>query len=419
MVAGLRLFLTWRPEIDGRRVLFAALAMCFSIVAAARVSGGPNLFSSFGVPPGPSLFFDARNLTAAWECDRLGYDPLYDNPCDPWRRPLMYPRPWLLLTPLGLGQGHTVALALVLIAAMFLLFGAFVGRVPAGAGLLLAAAACSPAVMLAVERANMDIALLSLVLVALLWWRALPAARAMSPALVLLAATAKLYPVFALGAFVLTRNRVAARAAVGCMLAFVVYLLFEWRDVLHVATIATQGDQLAYGARILPAHLYHQIGADHWSGPAAVKQIVAAVPLCLLAAAIAVLVRRRLKWHEEGRDFDAMPLLGLYASALIYLGTFITANNFDYRLVFLLLSLPQLIAWTSRPMHPLSTIAAATLLGVLTLLWIGSLSRWLGLWDELASWAVAGLFAALLATAFPGFAALRQLLFGAVGGSGR
>ena len=58
---------------------------------------------------GPSLFFDARNLTAAWECQRLGYDPLYENPCDPWGRPLMYLRPWLLSACLGLDQSHTFA----------------------------------------------------------------------------------------------------------------------------------------------------------------------------------------------------------------------------------------------------------------------------------------------------------------------
>ena len=93
-------------------------------------SGASTSGRTSACPPGPSLFFDARNLTAAWECQRLGHDPLFDNPCDPWRRPLMYLRPWLLLGVLGLDHSHTFALSVVLVAAMFVSFFVLVGRVP-------------------------------------------------------------------------------------------------------------------------------------------------------------------------------------------------------------------------------------------------------------------------------------------------
>jgi len=213
-VRPLRRLLGWFPDADGRWVLLAAVAVCLAITAAGRLVWGIDLWPFLGVPSGPSPFFDARNLTAAWECRRLGYDPLYESPCDPWGRPLMYLRPWLLLGALGLDQSHTVALSAVLIGAMFLSFSVLVGRVSVGTGIVLALAACSPAVMFAVERANMDIALFSLVVISILVWRTFPGpARAVSPLLVLLAAAAKLYPVFALPAFVVARHRVAARAA--------------------------------------------------------------------------------------------------------------------------------------------------------------------------------------------------------------
>ena len=138
LVLPLRRLLTWAPDVDGRMVLLAAVAAYLAVIAAGRRVWGVDLWPMLGVPSGPSLFFDARNLTAAWECDRLGYDPLYDNPCDPWGRPLMYLRPWLLLGVLGLDQSHTVVLAAVLMAAMFLSFSALVGRVPAGTGIVLA-----------------------------------------------------------------------------------------------------------------------------------------------------------------------------------------------------------------------------------------------------------------------------------------
>jgi hypothetical protein len=128
LARSVRRVLTWRPATDGRAVVIAAVAAYLAAIAAGRLLWKVNL-PFFGVPTGPSLFFDARNLTAAWECQRLGYDPMYENPCDPWGRPLMYLRPWLLLGALGLNQSHTFGLAAVLIAVMFLSFSLLVGRV--------------------------------------------------------------------------------------------------------------------------------------------------------------------------------------------------------------------------------------------------------------------------------------------------
>jgi hypothetical protein len=412
LVGSLRRLLQWAPGADGRVVLLAAVVLYLAVIAAGRRAWDVDIWPLLGVPSGPSLFFDARNLTAAWECQRLGYDPLYESPCDPRGRPLMYLRPWLLLGVFGLDQSHTMVLSAVLIGTMFLGFGALLERVPAGTGSVLAIAACSPAVMFAVERANMDIALFSVVAVSVLLWRAFPGpARVVSPALVLVAATAKLYPVFALPAFLMARSRVAARAALVSLAVFVLYLLYSRSDVAHVAEIATQGQHFSYGSRILLAHLYHQVGADQWAGPAAVKQVLAVIPIGLIATVIAIRIHRRMTARPE--TAVATPsLIAFHAGALIYLGTFALANNFDYRLVYLLLTLPQLAAWVRGPAHRLSSLAAATLVTILVLLWVGSLSEWLNLWDELASWVVAGLLVALIVATMPRFHAIRDAILG-------
>ena len=411
----IRQLLTWKPEVDGRLILMIAVATYLGVVAAGRLEWGVDLWPYLGVPPGPSLFFDARNVTAAWESERLGYDPLYESPRDPWHRPLMYLRPWLLLGVLGLDQSHTFILSTTLIAAMFVSFALLVGRVTAGTGIVLAFAACSPAVMLAVERANMDIALFSIVTVSILLWRVLPGpARVISPIFILVGATAKIYPAFALPAFVVSGSRSAARAALLCVVAFGIYCVYSFRDIAHVAAIATQGEQFSYGARILPAHLYHQLGIERWSGPAVLKQVIAVVPLAAISAAIAIRVQRHLAPRGDQPTVAGAPLLALQVGALIYLGTFAVANNFDYRLVFLLLTFPQLIEWASIPEHRLSRLALVTLVAIVVLLWVGSLSQWLNLWDELASWAVAGLLAAVVAATVPGLDDVRKSVFGAV-----
>jgi hypothetical protein len=94
-------------------------------------------------------------------------------------------------------------------------------------------------------------------------------------------------------------------------------------------------------------------------------------------------------------------VLALHVAALIFLGTFLVANNFDYRLVFLLLALPPLAAWARTPRHPLAGLASVTLVSVLVLLWVGSLSQRLHLWDELVTWAVAGLLGAMVLATIP------------------
>ena len=99
-------------------------------------------------------------------------------------------------------------------------------------------------------------------------------------------------------------------------------------------------------------------------------------------------VRRRLVPRGHEKTPATAPLLGLHVGALIYLGTFATANNFDYRL------------------------AAKTLLSIVILLWVGSLSERLHLWDELASWIVAGQLTALVAVTLPRLSSVRHIVMG-------
>src|SRR5581483_612019 len=108
----------------------------------------------------------------------------------PWQRPANYPHIWVWPTFLGLGPGDTYALGFV-VGGVFLL--AAVAVLPRAAGVLAGAvyglALCSPAVMLGIQRGNVDLLLFALlVLAALLARRAL-----VSGALVFVAAVLRLF----------------------------------------------------------------------------------------------------------------------------------------------------------------------------------------------------------------------------------
>ena len=390
--------------LDGRLLVLAVLVAYFAVVAVPRVLFDVDLWPFLGVPAEDTLFYDARNVTAAADCRRLGHDPLVDNPCDPSGRPMIYPRLWLLLRFLGLEQAHTTLFGGLVVLAFLVAFLWLVGRVTTRQGVVAAVALCSPAVMFAVERANMDLVLFTLLVLAVLAWQARSeGVRLLSPALVLTAAAAKLYGVFAIPAFALSNHRRGRWIAAATLALLAVYAAATADDIAKVANAPEGGLLHSFGARILIGHLYHQVVPGDWQAGTFVAQGIAAAGLLALLVAVWVWARRRFGPGEPAAP--GLPdgrLLAFHMGALIYLGSFASRKNGDYRLVFLLLTLPQLLAWAASGAEAARRrLARAGLGAVLAALWLGTLSPWIAPVDELATWAAAGMFVALLAASLP------------------
>ena len=386
-----------RPQADGRLLVVAVVGAYLGTIALLRKAFDVDLWPYLGVNAETTVFYDARNVLAALECRRLGLDPLVDNPCDPGDRVLVYPRVWLLLRHLGLDQSHTVlvgsAFVVVLLAALLLL----VGRLTTREGVVLAAAVCSPAVMLSVERGNVDVLLFALFVAAAFAWhrgRAWP----LAPLLVALAAVAKLYGAFALPALLLDARTGRRRAAVlATAAAFAASLALTLDDLRTVAGAAEGGLLYSYGARILPGHLYHAVVPGEWERGTLVAQAIVALPVLVL---LVLLGRRAWRTRESGSAPAPSPaLLAFQMGTLVYLLTFLLRKNGDYRLVLLLLLLPQLLDWTRTVERRRS--GRLGVVAVLLALYAGALSPWIGPWDELASWALAGVLVVLLAATLP------------------
>jgi hypothetical protein len=406
-------------RLDGRLLVLAVLAVYFAVIAIPRLVLDEDIWRFLGVPAESTIFYDARNVAAAADCRRLGHDPLVDNPCDPSGRPMNYPRMWLLLRFVGLHQSQTPVFGAVVVVLFLASALLLVGRLTLLQGAFVAAALCSPAVMFAVERGNMDLVLFALMVLAVVAWQARSeASRLVSLALVLVAAAAKLYGVFALPAFALTGHRRWRWITAGALAVLAAYLAATADDIEKVARAPEGGLLYSFGARILIGHVYHQVVPGEWQGGTIVAQAIAVVPLLVLTVAVWLWARRRLASGEpEPAGTGGGALLAFHMGALIYLGTFATRKNGDYRLVFLLLTLPLLLVWAdARRREPRRRAARAALGAVLAALWLGALSPYVGPADELASWAVAGLFVALLAATVP---PLRHRRHGVPAGAGR
>lgn len=342
----------------GRTAAGAVVGAYFAVLVAL---GGYGSWGRLGVPGfGDGLAFgDLRNVTTAWECVRRGIAVLPVNPCDPQQRPANYPRLWLVPSFLGLGESSTVALG-ILVAIAFVV--AAIAVVPAAAsvkvGLLYGAAVCSPAVMLGVQRGNVDLLLFALVVLAVILSTRRLRGWIWANALVFLAAALKLFPIFAAGFLVRRVRRGAPAAATIAVLAgFAIYALATLGTIRAIDRAVPQSDVLSFGVRRVSEWLGGATRAESslraWDGIVVVA-VAAAVVLC----------RRRLRVELPGGDGRELDLF--WAGACVYVGCYALFRSFDYRLVFALMAVPQLTRWAGER----SLLATATLVALFGALWL-------------------------------------------------
>jgi hypothetical protein len=340
----------------GRAVAAAIVAGYFGLVAAV---GGYNRWSRLGVFPvdrsHPLWFGDLRSLTSAWECARRGVAVLPRNPCDPWQRPANYPHLWVWLKFLGMGQGDTFALGFV-VGAAFLLAALAVLPREAGVldGALYGVALCSPAVMLGIQRANADLLLFAVLVVA-----ALVAARrlVLSGALVFLAAVLKLFPIFAVGVLLRRASRRAWTVAVVVLAGFAIYALGTLDTIRQIRRAVPQVNDTSFGVR----RFSEWASAALTGHSSAVGWDVAVVVVAFVAA---ILLRRRLRARLTANGDRGLDLF--WVGACVYIGSYAFFRSFDYRLAFVLMAFPQLLRWA----RDRSVVAVVTLVALLGTLWL-------------------------------------------------
>lgn len=336
------------------------LGIYFALLAAL---GGYYRWDRLGVPGVDTKSFgDMRSITSAWECVRRGIAVIYLNPCDPLKRPANYPRIWLAPASLGLGQGSTPVLG-ILVAIAFLVAAVAVLPQQAGflAGVVYGIVLCSPSVMLGVQRGNVDVLLFAVVSSAALLFRTNRGRSVFSSGLVLLAAALKLFPIFAIGLLARQRRRTALIECGSVILIFVLYAIVIRGDIRAIRAAAPQQDGRSYGINIVGSWISSTSGlltGNAWDGVLA----AALIALALLIANRTALVPR-LSLLDEDRDLRLF-----WAGSAVYLFTYLLFRSWDYRLAFLLMTAPGLFLFARQR----SPMAIATLAAALTATWFGT-----------------------------------------------
>ncbi|HTY87673.1 MAG TPA: hypothetical protein VMB80_09440 [Candidatus Acidoferrum sp.] len=350
--------------MNGKLLLLAGLGLGTSlIITYSSLAGWEKTWRLWNVQPMYPCFADARVITRSAETKALGIEPL--------GRELNYPRIWEMLSLAGVNQSHTVGfgitLATLLAIGLVLVTPATLDKTTAA---VLLGSAFSPAVMLGVERGNIDLLMFFLLAAAVFCMKKTGAGpRVLAVGLVLFAFVLKLFPWFGMGLVLNQKKAFAIKAGLVALVFALVYAAATYADLVVIRHVTPQNPFHAYGIDTL----WMKADNSTYEGIIVAELSYTAVVACLMLALFGICSRKF--WHTDATDNDPRTLDAFRVGAGVFIGTFLLGNNGDYRLVFLLFVIPQLIFWSRRSAAPVSRVARGLVPIILLSLWSMLLER--------------------------------------------
>ncbi|MBC8128028.1 MAG: hypothetical protein H8M99_12880 [Gloeobacteraceae cyanobacterium ES-bin-144] len=335
-----------------------------------------------------------RSITTAIDSHKLGKDPLAEKLEGPFTRPLNYPRIWLELSRLGIDVSKTAILAhwqIFLFLAGMLVFPPKDLSWPCVGVMMLAT--FSPATVLGMERGNNDLLMFFMMAIAIIcfqssrFWK-----QVAGTAVVFFSFILKLYPIFAMSILLGTSQRKFLRSDVLVLIMAMIYVWIYRHDLelIYLATPKSTG--ISYGMNVLWMEL-----SEHGRVLGLLAHILAWVGVVVTAAVTF------LGYASVSSDFDQPQtnkkiLASFRVGAAIYGGTFLLGNNWDYRLVFLIFTLPLLMQLAMKGEVRNRWIAGIVVFCIMFSLWSIALyqifilfpfgSETCVLFDECANWLI-------------------------------
>lgn len=226
----------------------------------------------------------------------------------------------------------------------------------------LLAAVFSPAVLLGIERGNTDLLIFFLLAGAIV-----TVPRGVAWSLALLAFVLKLYPLVAIAGLLRWGRPAVTRAFLVAGGLALLYLAYTFDDLVMISAGTPRDTWLSYGLNVLwmkvtPAQPALGAGLRVLSGIVALGAV--------LLAAVAGWRRKGPGGPGASRELDAFRV-----GVACYAGTFLLGNNFVYRLMFLLFTIPQLLSWAGRAADGHARPARIALVGIYGALWSLVLDR--------------------------------------------
>jgi hypothetical protein len=320
-------------------IIATAVAMFFLV----SVFGWDTTWRAFGVTPLQPPFFDMHVINDYAECAHKGADAYAPRACGAVN--LNIPPVWLWVGSLGINGSDSTWLSAAIIAAaattMVLLFK---GR-SWSHGVVALGALISPTILMGVERANLDLLILALVGCAALIYAERSTARiGGAVALICFGILLKLIPMFCVSLIArLSKQTLIFTCAVTAFSLIYLYVIFDY--ILLIRRNVPTTYVLSYGYKA------SFMGIDHlrgWAGLSPVHLEETWGPALTAAGAFmgagALALRARGRSGSFAISTSSAGTAFLFGAG-IYCGTYLLGTNFIYRLMFLLLCIPQLQDW--------------------------------------------------------------------------
>lgn len=329
-------------EKYGRAFLIASsLVIWLAILISFRENGYDETWRFWRVPVESPQFSDFRLIPGSAESFRMGFEPTQRNPSDPHKRIFNYPAFWRLFFYTGITQADTVWIGTLMIVLFFVGVFAFPGRLEMGDAFALLLVAFAPASMLLYERGNVDLIVFFLCVLIIL---ALDYNAVAATALIMIATVVKIFPFF--GVLVLFRETKSRSIwlALSCLGVLLGYTFATSKSMRAAWDLTMRGNDISYGANVLflryDRYFSELLHLPRTSDVMKFGPILLAF-LLLATAGLAGVRRRASLTSHSARNLAAFRM-----GAGIYVGTFLLGNNWDYRLAFLILVVPQLLEWS-------------------------------------------------------------------------
>jgi hypothetical protein len=372
---------TFATKTLAYRAIPAVVALsAFLAVSAIYLLGHNDAYMTvlrfWGIFPFRFPFVDISYSLAAWDCTRLGIDVVEQDPCDVLGRAYTYSPLWMAGSFIPLGTGATAKVGWVL-GLLFILSLALLPPVRRPWELVLVVlAANSTMVVFAVERANPDIILFMMALLAGFLSSGFLPARLLAYLTALFAALLKYYPLTLL--ILSFRERVAvflanSLAMTGLIALFLVAYL---PDVERGWPLIPSGSYFndLFAAKNLPFGLDELIfGLAGGSANTLSFRLVGAALYGVLVLNVARICRRLLTRTALRSTFSRIvgyERIFLVVGSALIVGCFFAGQSIGYRGIFLLFVLPGLLAMARIATDSASQrLSHATAIVVVLLMW--------------------------------------------------
>jgi hypothetical protein len=224
----------------------------------------------------------------------------------------------------------------------------------------------SPAVLLGIERANNDLLVFFIISVAIL---AAQRAYLISVLAILVGFVLKLYPVCSLTLLLRAKKQ---KFIFYMLVAFVFvagHILFTFHDILLIDK-ATPECRIGYGMGVF-VRILGDVNVNLGRGGKGLSYLLVILSFIFSFSALS------RKDSLPARNYSDLYLGAFRAGASIYIGLFLLARNFPYRLMFLIFVIPQLLVWAKEAGRSISLISKTALTGIYTAMWSLVIARML------------------------------------------